>query len=231
MKIQNALQQEAEGHKLWIQGTLELIRSLDDARKRLGSDQAFGTWLTDNGYGENRITRHDRAALLNMALDLNVTREVLEKTNRRSWRLIWEDEIQNRLPSTGQPPDDKQPDEAPAITRRSKKAKGAKKTTTEEQADEWLRDRQCFFRDGLVTFNNVIAMQNTLRQCTPEQRRKLQEEVDSVWLGKLEQSGEVSLWLRDWFNGALEEEANALIQQGRVKRTPARASASAQSGA
>jgi hypothetical protein len=145
------------------------------------------------------------------------------------------------LPSAGQPPDDKQPDdkqpddkqpdEAPAITRRSKKAKGAKKTTTEEQADEWLRDRQCFFRDGLVTFNNVIAMQNTLRQCTPEQRRKLQEEVDSVWLGKLEQSGEVSLWLRDWFNGALEEEANALIQQGRVKRTPARASASAQSEA
>jgi hypothetical protein len=53
-KIQNALQQEAEGRKLWIEGTLELINILDDARKRLGSDQAFGTWLTDNGYGEYR---------------------------------------------------------------------------------------------------------------------------------------------------------------------------------
>ena len=102
VKIQDAIQLEAEGHNLWIEGTLELINILDDARKRLG-DQAFGTWLTDNGYGEDRITRHDRAALLNMALDLNVTRKVLEQTDRRSWRLIWEKEIQQpRLPSGGQ---------------------------------------------------------------------------------------------------------------------------------
>src|SRR5262245_21764996 len=83
VKIENGVQQEAEGRKLWIEGTLELISILDDARKRLGSDQAFGTWLTENGYG-NRITRHDRAALLNMALNLNVTRVVLEQTDRRS---------------------------------------------------------------------------------------------------------------------------------------------------
>src|SRR5262245_6395574 len=81
VKIQNALQQEAEGRKLWIEGTLELINILDDARKRLGSDQAFGTWLTDNGYGETRITRQDRSALLNMAEHLNVTREVLKETH------------------------------------------------------------------------------------------------------------------------------------------------------
>src|SRR5262245_66101365 len=105
VKIQDALQQEAEGHKLWVDGTLELINILDDARKRLGSDQAFGTWLTDNGYDENRITRHDRSALLNMALDLNVTREVLEQTNRRSWQLIWQEDIKPPLPSDRQPQD------------------------------------------------------------------------------------------------------------------------------
>ena len=101
VKIQNGRQQETEGKRLWIEGTLELISILDDARKRLGSDQAFGTWLSDNGYGENRITRHDRSALLNMAADLNVTREVLAQTHRRSWRHIWEEEVQSRCPTRG----------------------------------------------------------------------------------------------------------------------------------
>src|SRR5262245_9713683 len=82
VKIQDALQQEAEGHKLWVDGTLELITILDDARERLGSDQAFGTWLTDNGYGEDRLTRHDRAALLNMSEHPDLTREVLNQTHR-----------------------------------------------------------------------------------------------------------------------------------------------------
>jgi len=112
-KIQDGLQQEAEGTNLWIEGTLELINILDDARNRLGSDQAFGKWLTENGYGEDRITRHDRSALLNMAEHLNVTREVLEQTHRRSWRLIWEEEIQPRLPTAGQPADSDSPEANP----------------------------------------------------------------------------------------------------------------------
>ena len=37
VKIENARKQEAEGRKLWIEGPLELINILDDARKRLGS--------------------------------------------------------------------------------------------------------------------------------------------------------------------------------------------------
>jgi hypothetical protein len=162
-----------------------------------------------------------------VALNLNVTREVLEQTHRRSWRLIWEEEIQPRLPSTGQPPDDKKPEEAPAITRRPKKAKGAKRPPKEQ----WAGDRQRFFSDGLVTANTAIAMKNAVLQCTPEQKRKLREEVDSVWLGKLEQGSEALLWVRDWFTGSLEKEADALIQKGRVKRTPARASAPVQPGA
>jgi hypothetical protein len=104
-KIQDGRQQEDAGKKLWIEGTLELVSILDEARKSLGSDQAFGAWLTENGYGEDRITRHDRAALLNMALHLQLTREVLQQTNRRSWRYIWEEEVQPRLPYVGQPAD------------------------------------------------------------------------------------------------------------------------------
>src|SRR5262245_24343474 len=148
VKIQNALQQETEGRKLWIAGTLELIDILGDARNRLGSDQAFGTWLTDNGYGETRITRQDRSALLNMAEHPNVTREVLQQTHRRSWRLIWEEEIQprSRLPSGGQPADGENPEANPANnseqtagekkpTRRPRKGNGKKKPK-----EEWGKD-------------------------------------------------------------------------------------------
>ena len=165
VKIQNALQQETEGHKLWTEGTLELINILDDARKRLGSDQAFGTWLSENGYGANRITRHDRSALLNMALDLHVTREVLEQTHRRSWRLIWEEEMQPRLPSAGQPTDG---------TRRPKKTKGAKKEANGEQKPEWLRDIRGWFNNQVERVNAVIDELNKIMEnCTPEQHNLL----------------------------------------------------------
>ena len=220
------LQQEAEGCKLWIEGTLELINILDDARKRLGSDQAFGKWLTKNGYGEDRLTRHNRQALQNMALDLNVTRKVLEQTDRRSWRLIWEEEIQPRLPSTGQPTDAEKSEEAPAITRRPRRANGAKKTR-----EEWSKDLSSFYSDGLEVANKVIAMKNSIQQCTSEKKASLKKGVTPVWLEKIDQGGKALAWIRDWANGALEEEADTLIQKGRVRRTLARASAPVQPSA
>jgi hypothetical protein len=226
MKIEKGAQQEAEGRKLWIEGTLELINILDDARNRLGSDQAFGTWLTDNGYDENLITRHDRSALLNMALDLNLTREVLEQTHRRSWRHIWEEEVQPRLPHAGQPPDAKGPEEASATTRRPRRANGAKKTR-----EEWSKDLSSFFSDGLEAANKAIAVKNSIQQCTPEKKASLQRDVTPVWLEKIKQGGEALAWIRDWANGALEDEADTLIQKGRVRRTPPRASAPVQPSA
>jgi hypothetical protein len=122
-KIQNGLQQEAQGYKLWIEGTLELINIPHDARQCHASDQAFGKRLTDSGYGENRIKRHERSALLNMAEHPDLTRKVLEQTHSRSWQLIWRDEIRPRLPNARQPTDGEEPE---AATRRSKK-NGAKK--------------------------------------------------------------------------------------------------------
>ena len=225
VKIQNALQQETEGHKLWTEGTLELINILDNARKRLGSDQAFGTWLSENGYGANRITRHDRSALLNMALDLHVTREVLEQTHRRSWRLIWEEEMQPWLPSAGQPPDPKGPeapdDKGPETpTRRPKKTRGAKKPPKES----WAGDSRRFSTDALRTANDAVALENTVRQSKPEALRKLQEEADSFLLEKLDLGSKALAYVRARLDGSLEEEADTLIQKGRVKTTPARAS-------
>lgn len=245
VKIQNALQQEAEGRKLWIEGTLELINILEDARKRLASDQAFGTWLTDNGYGEERINRHDRSALLNMALAPNVTREVLEQTYRRSWQLIWREEIQPRLPSPRQPADaegpedtdgeapdgqpeasnDEGPEEAPtATTRRSKKKKPPK--------EPWAGDLKRFLGDALRTANDAMALKRTIEQCAPDQLRKLQEEVDPFLLEKLKQAEEALAYVHARLDGSLEEEVDGLIKKGRIRTTPARrASASVQPSA
>ena len=61
MLIEEGLKTEDKGRKDWIKGTIMLIEALNDERKRLG-DQAFGKWLTDNGYGEDRITRHNRSS-------------------------------------------------------------------------------------------------------------------------------------------------------------------------
>jgi hypothetical protein len=91
-KIESGLRQEGEGRKSWIEGTLSLIQILDKGRKDR-NDWEFSNWLKDMGYGENRIAAKERQALLNMALDLKITREVLEKTNRRSWQNIWREEV------------------------------------------------------------------------------------------------------------------------------------------
>ena len=227
VKIQDALQQEAEGHNLWIEGTLELINILDDARKRLGSDQAFGTWLSDSGYGD-RIKRHDRTALLNMALHLNVTRKVLEQTNRRSWRLIWEEEVQPLLHSAVQPADGESPEANPANNsegekkpaRRPRKGNGTKKPK-----EEWGKELKDFLSDGLLAANALIRIKNSIQQCTPEKQAELKEQkVTSEWSEKIDEGSKASAWICDWANGLLEEEADALEQQGRVVRTPTRAS-------
>jgi hypothetical protein len=107
-KIESGRQQEDEGRKQRIEGTLELAKILLDLRLRFPADREFGERLTKNGYGENRISRQDRAALINMAEHPDLAREVLEQTHRQSYRLIWEEEIQpelekRRLPSAGQP--------------------------------------------------------------------------------------------------------------------------------
>jgi hypothetical protein len=106
------------------------------------------------------------------------------------------------------------------------KAEGAKKTR-----EEWSKDLSSFYSDGLEVANKVIAMKNSIQQCTPEKKASLKKGVTPVWAEKIEQGGEAWAWIRDWANGALENEADTLIQKGRVRRTPARASAPVQPGA
>jgi hypothetical protein len=236
-KVQDALHQEAEGNNLWIEGTLELIKILDDARKRLGPDQEFGKWLTENSYGEDRLKRNDRQALQNMALDLAVTREVLAQTHRRSWRLIWEQEIQPRLHSPVQPPDleapkEEQPpaSEAPqdgqpagdeTKTRRPRKRNG---TRNQPPKEEWGKDLNAFLSDSLLTANAFIRIKKGIQGCKPEKQAELKKKVTPKWLDEIAEGRKAVTWIYDWANGLLDEEADKHIQEGRVVETLASAS-------
>lgn len=217
MKIESGLQQETEGRKFWIEGTITLIEILHAARNRLGSDQAFGAWLTENGYGEDRINRHDRSALLNMALDLDVTCAVLEETHRRSWRYIWEDEVQPRLPHAGQPTDGKEPE---AATRRPKKTKGAKKELNEEL--EWVRDTKGWFNKQVERVTAVIDELNKIMEnCTAEQHNLLTDLEPTLLLEAFQQGEKTSATFVTWVRTPLEIAADKLIGEGRVRITPA----------
>jgi hypothetical protein len=219
-KIQDGLQREAEGRKLWVDGTIDLITILDDARNRLGADKAFGTWLTDNGYGEDRITRHQRAALLNMAEHLDLTREVLEQTHRLSWEQIWIHQIQPdladqpRLPGTRQPADGEEAsDETPealATTRRPKEKRG-KQTPNEN-------------RDIIDWYNNEVAQVNAridelnkvMERCSQEKHDDLQT-LDLNLLSEASQKlTEKTVEFKDWVNTPFEKAA----KQSRVVRIP-----------
>jgi hypothetical protein len=220
-KIENGRQQETEGRKLWVEGTLELSNILDYARKRLDFDQAFGTWLTGNGYGEDRLTRHDRQALLNMALHPDLTREVLEQTHRRSWQLIWREEMQPRLPSNRQPADEGE--KPPANTRRAKKEKGAKEAANGKQKPEWVRDIGGWFNNQVACVNGVINELNKIMEsCTPEQHGSLQT-LELTLLSEAFQNGvKESAKFVDFVDTPLEEAADKLIREGsRVRKTPA----------
>ncbi len=85
----------------WVEGSLELIQALGEARGRFTANQAFGAWLVDNHH--DHVSHQDRAALLGMARDLTIARDVLTRTDRRSYRHIWE-EVQSRFTHVGNTP-------------------------------------------------------------------------------------------------------------------------------
>jgi hypothetical protein len=68
---------------------------LADEKKLIPATQDFSRWLQRNGLAE--IGKDDRAALIDMAADLAATREVLEKTDRTSWREIRRIEWRQRV--------------------------------------------------------------------------------------------------------------------------------------
>jgi hypothetical protein len=94
-RIKAAYGRTVGGRNEWAGGILELAATLDEARTRFQSDIDFGVWLVQNEL--DWLGKDDRAALLGMAKDLDLTRIVLEETKRASLRMIWGEEVKPRL--------------------------------------------------------------------------------------------------------------------------------------
>lgn len=92
-RIRSAYERTERGRQEWIEGTLELAVTLSEARVGFPSNAAFAAWLGQNEL--DSFGHQDRAALINMAGDLQLTRRVLEETKRISWRHIWCEEMEH----------------------------------------------------------------------------------------------------------------------------------------
>jgi hypothetical protein len=97
----HAFSRTKQGRHEWIEGTLELAQVLAEERELLPNDKEFSAWLEREGL-EN-ISHQDRAALISMVKDLALARDVLEKTERWSWRLIHTQEFAPRFTNVGKP--------------------------------------------------------------------------------------------------------------------------------
>ena len=224
VKIQDGLQREAEGRKLWVEGTLELIQILDKARGDFASDQEFGRWLKQKGPPINEM---DRKAYLNMALNMDLTRKILEQTERRSPQLIWREEIQPKLVSANQPAETNgEPiEEEPVVekpTRRPGRARGAKREANAERKPEWLRNIEGWYRNQVTAVNEVTnELNKIMEKCDPEQRKQLATLDPTLLLDASQSLEKKAAEFVDFVDTPLEQAADELIQQDRVVVTPA----------
>jgi hypothetical protein len=216
-KIENGKKQEAEGRRLWIEGTLELIQILDKARKDFASDKEFGHWLKQKGPPINEM---DRKAYLNMARKQDLTREILKQTERRSPQLIWREEIQPRLVGAHQPAETngKTTEEEPVVpTRRPRRARGAK-----DQKPEYSQELSEWFNNQVNSVNAVIdGLNKVMENCKPEQHDLLSSLEPTLLLEAFQKGTEKAAKFVDWIETPLEKAADKLIGEGRVRITPA----------
>jgi ribosomal protein L18E len=77
-----------KGHAEWVEGSLQIATALLEGRECMPADVSFSQWLKDNKL--DFFHGHDRAALLKLATNLELAREVLSKAESRSYRLIWQ---------------------------------------------------------------------------------------------------------------------------------------------
>jgi hypothetical protein len=87
----------------WVNGTMELAIVLWEARQATKADQAFGKWLTEQGYGPDVISRQNRSALMQYGIPEHRqrAREILTQTHRSCWEMIWLRELKPDLIETG----------------------------------------------------------------------------------------------------------------------------------
>jgi hypothetical protein len=120
---------EEDGRAAWRINTMRLAEALLTGRKLHQNDNnAFGRWLDANAPGNGVISDKDRWALLNMAEHVDAAGKALEVTTRRSWQLIWIEDIQPKVEvakgfsNTGKPPGSPKPHGRPRTAAKPVKA-------------------------------------------------------------------------------------------------------------
>ena len=76
-----------KGGAEWVEGSLQVAAALREGRDAVPTNIAFSAWLKQNKL--DFYLRHDRAALINLAFDLDLMRTILMETDSRSYQRIW----------------------------------------------------------------------------------------------------------------------------------------------
>jgi hypothetical protein len=99
-RINDAIERREHSKEEWAAATIQLCECLAEARSRFKNDKAFGEWFDASGFG---LSHQDRAAAIAMGKEIELAREVLEKTDRRSLQHIHSKEFK-RFTHVSKPP-------------------------------------------------------------------------------------------------------------------------------
>lgn len=123
-KIKVAIDQRESG---WVTATLDLCVYLAEARAAFPRDVEFGEWCNTHDFD---LSHQDRAAAIAMGREPDRARGILEATDRRSLRLIYEQEF--RFTTAGKPPKAAKPKPVSAERARALAAYDRRKAAGEE---------------------------------------------------------------------------------------------------
>jgi hypothetical protein len=106
-QIKADIERREQGKGQWVEATISLCQHLAEARGKFKDDQSFGKWFDDSGV---QLNEHDRAAAIAMGKQIEIARQVLETTERRSLQYIRKNEF-NRFAHVSKPPKPKKTNE------------------------------------------------------------------------------------------------------------------------
>jgi hypothetical protein len=156
-RIDQAWQRISKGEQEWIEGSLELAQALSEGRKQFRGNNYFSAWLKNHGH--DHVNHQDRAALINLASDLTLAREVFTQTNSRSYQLIWE-QSKNRFTSISKT--DKPKRGRKSGRRQHKPRLATEKTAASKMLDEGKSRSEVVAETGLSDHVVQLAMEREL---------------------------------------------------------------------
>ena len=106
-QIKDDIDRREQGKDQWVEATISLCQHLAEARGKFKDNISFGQWFDDSSI---QLNEHDRAAAIAMGKQIEIARQVLETTERRSLKQIHGKEF-NRLVHVDKTPKPKKTNE------------------------------------------------------------------------------------------------------------------------